>query len=129
MVLCMWHELMRVCMHFFFPALHTCMIIFHWLLLSWINGNVYQLIHVWLSFIGIFSGLWFKGKVCELHILIRMVFWSHNCFLLWLSVVFLTKSYGLFRYTTDGGSRETLEKGTIRGDAVFSGSVCDQLMF
>lgn len=26
-----------------------------------------------------------------------------------------------FRYTTDGGSRETLEKGTIRGDAVFSG--------
>lgn len=27
----------------------------------------------------------------------------------------------VFRYTTDGGSRETLEKGTIRGDAVFSG--------
>lgn len=26
-----------------------------------------------------------------------------------------------FRYTTDGGTRETLEKGTIRGDAVFSG--------
>lgn len=25
------------------------------------------------------------------------------------------------RYTTDGGSREALEKGTIRGDAVFSG--------
>lgn len=27
----------------------------------------------------------------------------------------------VFRYTTDGGSRETLEKGTIHGDAVFSG--------
>lgn len=25
------------------------------------------------------------------------------------------------RYTTDGGSRENLEKGTISGDAVFSG--------
>ena len=27
-----------------------------------------------------------------------------------------------FRYTTDGGTRETLEKGTIRGNAVFSGT-------
>lgn len=68
------------------------------------------------------SGLRFKGKVYQL-IANQNGLLESYCFLLW----YLTKSYGLFRYTTDGGTRETLEKGTIRGDTVFSGSVCDQL--
>lgn len=34
--------------------------------------------------------------------------------------------YNVFRYTTDGGSRETLVKGTIRGDDVFSGTAHDK---
>lgn len=34
--------------------------------------------------------------------------------------------YNGFRYTTDGGSRETLEKGTLVGDDVFSGTSQDQ---
>lgn len=40
-------------------------------------------------------------------------FFNHSSFLDWILMV--------FRYTTDGGTRETLEKGTISGDAVFSG--------
>jgi hypothetical protein len=36
---------------------------------------------------------------------------------------FLVLILMVFRYTTDGGSREALEKGTIRGDSVFSGKV------
>lgn len=31
--------------------------------------------------------------------------------------------FPVVRYTTDGGSRENLEKGTIRGDSVFSGEI------
>lgn len=40
-------------------------------------------------------------------------FFNHSSFLDWILMV--------FRYTTDGGTRETLERGTISGDAVFSG--------
>jgi hypothetical protein len=31
--------------------------------------------------------------------------------------------FSVGRYTTDGGSRENLEKGTIREDTVFSGEI------
>lgn len=36
--------------------------------------------------------------------------------------------FTVFRYTTDGGVRENLEKGSIRGDAVFSGENFSLLM-
>lgn len=44
-----------------------------------------------------------------------IVFLFDYLLLIWMS-------YDGFRYTTDGGSRETLEKGTIQGDGVFAGS-------
>ena len=43
-----------------------------------------------------------------------------------ISCIFIWMGYNGFRYTTDGGSRETLEKGTIRGDDVFSGTAQNQ---
>lgn len=35
----------------------------------------------------------------------------------------------IYRYTTDGGTRETLQKGTISGDAVFSGKVNSNIFY
>lgn len=35
-------------------------------------------------------------------------------------IILLLTGFYVFSYTTDGGSRELLEKGTIRGGAVFS---------
>ena len=38
-----------------------------------------------------------------------------------MSISFLVNFFLIYRYTTDGGTRDTLTKGTIRGDTVFSG--------
>jgi hypothetical protein len=38
-------------------------------------------------------------------------------------LIFFLSVFPVVRYTTDGGSRENLEKGTIRGDTVFSGEI------